>query len=93
MDAAVSEKTSPVMDGLIEAMKEAVISLEAFGEDAKASMKQRLAPGGKPDRKALDLHQHAAHGLSWVITYVETLRETAHWAERMQAETITDDQK
>ena len=86
MDAAVSEKTSPVMDGLIEAMKEAVISLEAFGEDAKASMKQRLAPGGKPDRKALDLHQHAAHGLSWVITYVETLRETAHWAERMQAE-------
>ena len=86
MDAAVSEKTSPVMDGLIEAMKEAVISLETFGEDAKASMKQRLAPGGKPDRKALDLHQHAAHGLAWVITYVETLRETAHWAERMQAE-------
>jgi len=86
MDAAVSEKTSPVMDGLIEAMKEAVTSLEAFGEDAKASMKQKLAPGGKPDRKALDLHQHAAHGLSWVITYVETLRETAHWAERMQAE-------
>ncbi|MEM5515336.1 acyl-CoA dehydrogenase family protein [Henriciella sp. AS95] len=86
MDAAVTDKPSPIMGGLIEAMNEAVVSLEAYGEDAKASMKGKLAPGGKPDRKLLEVHQHAAHGLSWVITYVETLRETAHWAERMQAE-------
>ena len=86
MDAAVTDKTSPIMGGLIEAMNEAVVSLEAYGEDAKASMKARLAPVGKPDRKLLEVHQHAAHGLSWVITYIETLRETAHWAERIQGE-------
>ena len=86
MDTVTSEKPSPVMDGLTGAMKDAVISLEAYGEDAKAAMKQLLAPGGKPDRKALDIHQHSAHGLSWVITYVETLREVTHWAERLEAE-------
>ncbi|WP_084420437.1 acyl-CoA dehydrogenase family protein [Henriciella litoralis] len=86
MDGTASGKVSAVMDNLLETMNEAVISLEAYGEDAKASMKARLAPAGKPDRKLLDVHQHSAHGLSWVITYVETLRETAHWANRMQDE-------
>ena len=86
MDGTASNTPSPVMDGLITAMKDAVISLEAYGEDAKAAMRARLAPDGKPDRKRLDTEQHAAHGLSWVITYVETLRETAHWAERLEGE-------
>ena len=86
MDGTVSDKVSPVMSDLIGAMKDAVTSVEAFGEDAKSAMKDKLAPSGKPDRKALDLHQHAAHGLSWVITYVETLREVSHWAERLETE-------
>ncbi|RIJ32145.1 acyl-CoA dehydrogenase family protein [Henriciella algicola] len=86
MDGTAAEKISPVMDGLLPAMKEAVVSLEAFGEDAKAAMRARLAPEGKIDRKLLDHHQHSAHGLAWVITYVETLRETADWADRMTAE-------
>ncbi|MGB3625351.1 MAG: acyl-CoA dehydrogenase, partial [Henriciella sp.] len=86
MDGMTSTAPSPVMDDLIAAMAAAVASLEAYGEDAKASMKARLAPDGKPDRKLLDVHQHAAHGLSWAITYVETLREVGHWAERLDAE-------
>ncbi|MCZ4297346.1 acyl-CoA dehydrogenase family protein [Henriciella marina] len=86
MDGTAAEKISPVMDGLLPAMKEAVVSLEAFGADATAAMRDRLAPEGKVDRKLLDHHQHSAHGLAWVITYVETLRETADWADRMEAE-------
>ncbi|WP_084398668.1 acyl-CoA dehydrogenase family protein [Henriciella aquimarina] len=86
MDGTATKTASPVMDDLIKTMQAAVVSLEAYGEDAKAAMKAKLAPEGKPDRKLLDAQQHSAHGLSWVITYVETLRETAHWAETMQAE-------
>ena len=86
MDGTAASKPAPVMDGLINAMADAVTSLEAYGEDAKASMAARLAPGGKIDRKLLDVHQHSAHGLSWVITYVETLREVSGWAARMDAD-------
>ena len=86
MDGTAANTISPVMDGLLPAMKEAVVSLEAFGADATAAMRDRLAPEGKVDRKLLDHHQHSAHGLAWVITYVETLRETADWADRMEAE-------
>ena len=77
MDGTAASKPAPIIDGLLDAMKDAVASVEAYGEDAKAAMAARLAPGGKIDRKLLDVHQHSAHGLSWVITYVETLREVA----------------
>ena len=86
MDGTAASKPAPIIDGLLEAMKDAVASVEAYGEDAKAAMAARLAPGGKIDRKLLDVHQHSAHGLSWVITYVETLREVAGWADRLEAD-------
>ena len=44
MDGTAANKISPVMEGLLGAMKDAVTSLEAYGEDAKAAMRARLAP-------------------------------------------------
>ncbi|MGD8327611.1 MAG: acyl-CoA dehydrogenase family protein [Sphingomonadales bacterium] len=35
---------------------------------------------GKIDRMLLEEYQRPAHGLAWLATYVETLRETAAWA-------------
>ncbi len=33
-----------------------------------------------------DAHQHATHGLAWLATYVESLRQLASWAERLDGE-------
>ena len=46
----------------------------------------RVAPGGKVDRRKIDEEQRATHGLAWVLTYVETLKETANWAHRIAGE-------
>src|SRR5690606_133743 len=35
------------------------------------------------DSAALEDDQHAAHALSWLATYVESLRQLAGWAERL----------
>ncbi|MEL6325012.1 MAG: acyl-CoA dehydrogenase, partial [Pseudomonadota bacterium] len=78
--------TDVILDGLTERMSEAVTALEAYATAAKAAAATSLAPNGKPDRDAFNLEQHKAHGLAWVITYVETLRETANWAARLDAE-------
>ncbi|MEL7481880.1 MAG: acyl-CoA dehydrogenase family protein [Pseudomonadota bacterium] len=78
--------TDVILDGLTERMAEAVTALEAYATAAKAVAATSLAPNGKPDRDAFNLEQHKAHGLAWVITYVETLRETANWAARLDAE-------
>ena len=42
-----------------------------------------VAPGGRLDAERLERHQHAAHGLAWLATYVEALRQMHGWAARL----------
>lgn len=74
------------MANLLEALQNAVPELDAYLAAARESTRTVLAPSGKPDRAAFNAHQHMAHGLSWVATYVETLREVANWAVRLETE-------
>ena len=53
---------------------------------ARAMASARFAPAGKIDGEALEEGQFAAHGLAWTATYVETLRQTLGWAERLESE-------
>ncbi|MGC2409364.1 MAG: acyl-CoA dehydrogenase family protein [Methyloceanibacter sp.] len=46
----------------------------------------RVAPGGKIDADALEREQRAAHGLAWIATYAEALRQIANYAHRMEEE-------
>lgn len=81
------DSKSTIMDNLIPAMKDAVSAVETYVGDATRSVAEKLKTAdGKLDRKAFDYNQHMAHGLSWVATYLETLRETAGWAERINEE-------
>jgi (2S)-methylsuccinyl-CoA dehydrogenase len=41
---------------------------------------------GGINAKLLEREQTAAHGLAWLATYVETLRQTLHWAETLHAD-------
>lgn len=77
---------SPVLPHLSTSMAAAVSALDAYLARAKASASLTLAPTGTPDRAAFKAHQHMAHGLAWVATYAETLREVSNWADRLQAE-------
>jgi (2S)-methylsuccinyl-CoA dehydrogenase len=89
MDGTAGETLdkSPVMTGLVPAMAAAVSALEAYVSAATRAAGSHLKTAdGAPDRKALERHQHMAHGLSWIATYLETLRQTAEWAARLDAE-------
>ena len=67
-------------------MRQAASDAEAYFNDLRRSVALRVAPGGKVDRRKIDEEQRATHGLAWVLTYVETLKETANWADRIDAE-------
>src|SRR3546814_16144139 len=41
---------------------------------------------GRIDAARLEEEQFATHGLAWLATYVATLKEPLHWAERLQGE-------
>ncbi len=75
-----------VIAGLLATIRQAAQDAEAYFLDLRKSVATVVAPGGKVDRKKIDEEQRATHGLAWVLTYVETLKETANWAERINAE-------
>ena len=60
--------------------------LEALLARASAGLRARLSPEGRLDPARLEAEQHAAHGLAWLATYVESLRQLHHWGERLQAD-------
>ncbi len=68
---------------LITTLKQAVTAAEGLFADARLAVASRVIRDGRPDPKALDREQRAAHGLAWYATYVEAIRQLAGYAERM----------
>lgn len=71
---------------ILNHMAGAVAALESYLEAAQKSVADNLTENGEIDRKAIDKNQHMAHGLAWVCTYVETLRQVKEWAERLSSQ-------
>jgi (2S)-methylsuccinyl-CoA dehydrogenase len=59
---------------------------EAYAARAKAAVAAKVTRSGKVDRAAIDREQHLVHGFAWVATYAETLRQVAHWADRLASD-------
>ena len=85
MDGIAGLKTNPILDGLTGHLHNAVAAADTFKSAIHSRVSKILAPTGKVDRTAFAANQHLAHGYAWIVTYVETLRETANWASRLEA--------
>ena len=66
--------------------RQATHAIEALYEEAVASVRTKVSENGKLSNALIEREQHAAHGLAWFATYVESVREMLAYAERMQAE-------
>ncbi|MCX7359915.1 MAG: acyl-CoA dehydrogenase family protein [Alphaproteobacteria bacterium] len=68
---------------LITQLETAANAAGAYAEAAKAAVRPLVSKNGKLDRAALDREQHVVHGLAWVATYAETLREVSDWVRAL----------
>jgi len=81
MSTAASRSTKdPELNGLI---REATAVLDALLADATAKVRERVSSKGQVDGARFDREQRATHGLAWLATYVEAVRQLAAYAERM----------
>jgi (2S)-methylsuccinyl-CoA dehydrogenase len=64
----------------------ALPGFETLLEEAVAAVRQKVLVDGRISSAKLEQEQHAAHGLSWLATYVMALRELKAYGERLQAE-------
>jgi (2S)-methylsuccinyl-CoA dehydrogenase len=81
MPVAASRRTAE--PDLVELSREATAALDALLADAVAKVRERVVVGGKPDGRLFDREQRATHGLAWLATYVEAVRQLAAYTERM----------
>jgi (2S)-methylsuccinyl-CoA dehydrogenase len=68
---------------LIEFLRSAEEASSLLVQKARLALSRQLAARGKDLAAALDHHQHAAHGLSWLATYADTLKALSAYHERL----------
>jgi (2S)-methylsuccinyl-CoA dehydrogenase len=73
----------PAGPDLIATLREAVAAVEALFADARRAVAARVTVAGRPMARVFDREQRATHGLAWLATYVEAIRQLAAYAERM----------
>ncbi len=68
---------------IIDLADAALVPLEALLHRARHSVFEMARVDGGLDSDALDREQHATHGIAWLATYVEALRQLAVWARKL----------
>src|SRR4051794_28776231 len=63
----------------------AVEAMQGLQADAVAKLRGRVTVEGRVVSRLFDREQRATHGLAWLATYVEAIRQLGLYAERMHA--------
>ena len=85
-DGQTAMTETPILDDLLTLTGAAIAPVERLLENARSVVRQSVCEDGKVKPDLIETHQTAAHGLAWVATYVEALRQMQAWAEKLQAE-------
>ena len=80
MPVAASRLAEHELAGL---SREATAALDALLADAVIKVRERVVVEGHPIARLFDREQRATHGLSWLATYVEAVRQLAAYTKRM----------
>ena len=76
---------SATEQNLVDLAREATSALDALLADAVVKVRERVVVDGHAVASLFDREQRATHGLAWLATYVEAVRQLASYAERMAA--------
>ncbi len=77
---------SVILPDLLKLTGAAVAPVESILETAIARVKDTVSENGRVSGKLMEQHQTAAHGLSWLATYAQSLKQMQAWAEKLDGE-------
>jgi (2S)-methylsuccinyl-CoA dehydrogenase len=79
------EKWSRLVN-VAELAAQALVALEALQIQAIGSVRVRVSESGKLNAALIEREQRATHGLAWLATYIEAVRQLADYALRLEAQ-------
>ena len=74
---------SPLMTDLLAQVAGVLAPLDSLLATAADRVRTQVSVDGKVKAALLEDHQRAAHGLAWLATYVESIRQMQAWAQRL----------
>ena len=77
-----ASQMSPGHD-VIAMLDDAVSAVDSLFADARRAVSERVTIEGRMVSRVFDREQRATHGLAWLATYVEALRQLAAYAQHM----------
>ncbi|MGH1416467.1 MAG: acyl-CoA dehydrogenase family protein [Pelagimonas sp.] len=75
-----------ILPDLLTLTGAAIAPVEAVFDAARNSVRDIVSKDGRVSGALIEANQTAAHGLAWLATYLECLRQMQGWAERLQAD-------
>lgn len=75
--------TPIILDDLLTLTRAALAPVDSLLAAARTSVGGMVTVEGRVSGSAIEAHQGAAHGLAWLATYAESLRQMQAWAERL----------
>jgi (2S)-methylsuccinyl-CoA dehydrogenase len=64
--------------------RQAHFAAEGLRDCARDAVRDRVSENGRLSANKIETEQQAVHGLAWLATYVEAIKEMAAYAERTQ---------
>ncbi|WP_300012108.1 acyl-CoA dehydrogenase family protein [uncultured Roseobacter sp.] len=78
--------TQVILDDLLALTAAALPPVDSLLVTATARVKTLVTDGDRVSGALIETHQTAAHGLAWIATYAQALRQMQNWAEKLAAE-------
>jgi (2S)-methylsuccinyl-CoA dehydrogenase len=75
----------PAAHELTATLDQAIAAIEGLLADAIRAVEHRVAVEGRTVQRLFDREQRATHGLAWLATYVEAVRQLRAYAARLAA--------
>ncbi|TNF20260.1 MAG: acyl-CoA dehydrogenase [Rhodobacteraceae bacterium] len=75
-----------LLPDLLTLTQGAIAPVEVIFDKARAHLRELVVRDGRVSAALVERHQDAAHGLAWLATYLESLRQMQGWAQRMSDE-------
>ncbi|HEY9020570.1 MAG TPA: acyl-CoA dehydrogenase, partial [Paracoccaceae bacterium] len=82
----IAMNATVILPDLLRQTGAALAPVEKLLDTAKARVRALVSEGGKISGALIEAEQTAAHGLAWLATYVESLRQMQKWAEGLEAQ-------
>ncbi|MCG7522080.1 acyl-CoA dehydrogenase family protein [Ruegeria sp. Ofav3-42] len=78
--------TTAILPDLLTLTRAAAPAVETVFERARESVRGMVSADGRVSGALIEANQTAAHGLSWLATYSQSLKQMQRWAEALEAD-------